>query len=90
MDSLYEKYTSRGIPVVIGEFGAVNKNNNLQSRVEFSSYYIAAAKARGISCFLWDNNAWSGDGELFGFLDRNANRIMFPEIIQGMMYYANN
>ncbi|RCX19950.1 endoglucanase [Anaerobacterium chartisolvens] len=88
MDPLYSKYTSKGIPVVIGEFGARNKNDNLQSRVEYSSYYVAAATARGISCFLWDNNAFTGTGELFGFFDRAACQIRYPEIVDGMLKYA--
>lgn len=90
MDNLYNKYTSKGIPVVIGEFGAVNRNNNLKARVEYHSYYIAAARARGISCFYWDNNIFSGNGELFGLLDRNACQIKFPEIVAGMVKYAGS
>jgi len=87
MDTLYNKYTSQGIPVVIGEFGARNKEN-LQSRVEYASYYIAAAKARGISCFWWDNNAFTGTGELFGLLDRSTCVFKYPEIADGMVKYA--
>ncbi len=90
MDALYNKYTSKGIPVVIGEFGARNKSDNLQSRVEFSSYYIATARARGITCFWWDNNAFTGTGELFGLLDRATCQFRYPEIADGMIRYASN
>ena len=41
------------IPVVIGEFGARDKNGNLQSRVDYAAYYIAAAHAYGMNCNWW-------------------------------------
>ena len=44
---------SNEIPVVIGEFGARDKNGNLQSRVDYAAYYIAAARAYGMSCNWW-------------------------------------
>ncbi len=87
MDNVYNKYTSRGIPAIIGECGAVDKNN-LKTRVEYMSYYVASAKARGICCVLWDNNNFSGTGELFGFFDRSTCQFKFPEIIDGMVKYA--
>ncbi len=89
MDTLYNKFTSKGIPVVIGEFGARNKDN-LQARVEFASYYVAAARERGISCFWWDNNAFTGTGELFGLLNRASCQFEFTEIADGMVKYAGD
>ncbi|PYG90198.1 endoglucanase [Ruminiclostridium sufflavum DSM 19573] len=89
MDTLYSKYTSQGIPVVIGEFGARDKSN-LKARVEFASYYVAAARARGISCFWWDNNAFTGTGELFGLLDRATCQFKYVEIADGMVKYVGD
>lgn len=85
---LYNKFVSKGTPVVIGEFGARNKKNNLQDRIDYATYYIAAARARGIPCLWWDNNAFSGDGELFGLLDRSTQRWKYPEIVEGLMKYV--
>ncbi|QNU66065.1 cellulase family glycosylhydrolase [Ruminiclostridium herbifermentans] len=87
MDNVYNKYTSRGIPAIIGECGAVDKNN-LKTRVEYMSYYVGQARARGIVCVLWDNHNFSGTGELFGFLDRRSCQFRFEEIIDGMVKYA--
>lgn len=89
MDGLYHKYVVKGTPVVIGEFGARDKEDNLQSRVEFATYYIAAAKARGISCIWWDNNNFAGSGENFGLLDRKTNTWAYKEIVDGLMKYAD-
>lgn len=41
------------ILVVIGEFGARDKNGNLQSRVDYAAYYIAAARAYGMNYNWW-------------------------------------
>ncbi len=89
MDKLYKKYTGNGIPVVIGEFGARDKDGNVQDRIDYATYYIAAARARGISCFWWDNNAFSGDGENFGIYRRRQGKFLYPEIVTGLMKYAD-
>lgn len=85
---LYHKFVSKGIPVIIGEYGARNKNGNLQSRVNYAAYYTAAARAAGITCFWWDNHAFSGSGELFGLLNRKTRTFTYPEIVDAIMAYA--
>lgn len=84
MDELYSKFILEGTPVLIGEFGARNKNN-LEARVLFSAFYVAAARARGISCVWWDNNAFSGSGENFGLLMRRSSTFTYPEIVQALV-----
>ena len=85
MDELYEKYIQNGTGVVIGEFGARDKNNNTQARTEFAAYYIKAARARGITCCWWDNNAFAGDGENFGLFNRQEITFSYPEILESLM-----
>lgn len=85
MDSLYEKYTSAGIPVVIGEFGSRNKGENLEARIEHAAYYVSEARAAGITCIWWDNNAFTGSGELFGLYDRAEKEWRYPDIVLAMM-----
>ena len=88
MDALYEKYVKNGIGVVIDEFGARDKDNNIQARTDFATYYIAAARARGITCCWWDNNAFSGNGENFGIFRRIVSQFLYPELVEGMMKYS--
>lgn len=85
MDMLYEKYTSKGIAVVMGEFGSRNKNENLESRIDHAAYYVSEARAAGITCIWWDNNAFTGNGELFGLYDRNAMEWKYPDIAIALM-----
>lgn len=88
VNSLYQKFVSQGVPVIIGEYGARNKNNNLQDRVNYYSYYVAAARAKGITCCVWDNGAFAGNGELFGILIRQKGVWAYPEVVKAIMAYA--
>ena len=46
-DTLYVAFVQQNIPVVIGEFGATNRDNT-QARTDQTAYYYAAARAREI------------------------------------------
>ncbi|MCR5094416.1 MAG: glycoside hydrolase family 5 protein [Lachnospiraceae bacterium] len=85
---IYNAYVKEGIPVVIGEFGARDKNGNLQDRVDYIRYYTAAAWAHGIPCFIWDNGAFSGSGEIFGIYDRAKGEAVYPDIIGAIVTNA--
>lgn len=87
MNSLYNRYIANGIPVLIDEYGALNKEN-LQARVDFAAYYNASARGRGMRCFWWDNNAVRGNGELFGLIDRKTLTWVFPEIRDAIIQYS--
>ena len=81
MNGLYEKFVSRGVPVVIDEFGAMRKNEeDLQGRVNYAAFYTAMASARGIPVVWWDNANVTAPGEKFGLIDRNALEWIFPDI----------
>ena len=88
MNDLYKKFIANGIPVVIGEFGAMEKDGNLEDRVEFAAYYMAAASARGMTCCWWDNNIFKGNGERFGLLNRK--NLTWPDriLLDTLMQYA--
>ena len=88
LDRLYRKYVSRGVPVLIGEFGAMEKNGNLQDRVDWAAFYVAAARSRGITCCWWDNNVFEGNGERFGLFNRTTGECALPEILEAIMKYC--
>ena len=85
---LYETWVSRGIPVLIGEFGAMEKNGNLQDRVNWTAYYVASARARGMTCCWWDNNCFEGTGERFGLFNRKTGECVSPELLEALMKYC--
>lgn len=78
------KFINNGTPVIIGEFGCVAKADD-ETRAEYYSYYLSAAKARGIKCFIWDNGVSSGsDG--YGIYNRGAgkwNETILAGIMEG-------
>ena len=80
MNSLYNRFVSNGIPVMMDEFGALDKGGNLQDRVNFTAYYVASASTRGITCVWWDNHAFSGNGERFGLIRRQTLEWTYPDI----------
>ena len=82
-DYLYGTFSAKGIPVIIGEFGAENKDNAAE-RAEYYEYYIRAAAERGIPCFVWDN----GPEDSFGLLDRDNCTWYDQSIIDGIMRAA--
>lgn len=83
MDTLDQVFVKKGHPVIIGEFGAMNKDN-LDDRCAWAEYYVKAAKEKGIPCFWWDNGAFSGSGENFGLLNRTKCSWQFPELTDAL------
>ena len=63
-------FISKGIPVIIAEFGCV-AGADMSVRAEFYDYYVRNAKAAGIKCFVWDNNAFSQDSS-YGIFHRGT------------------
>ena len=89
----YDKFVSKGIPVIIGEFGSVNKNNNTAARAAWAEYYVTYAKSKGIACFFWDNGLTTSskpDEEPFGIFNRSSSTFAFPEIKNALMNGANS
>ncbi|PJJ09890.1 aryl-phospho-beta-D-glucosidase BglC (GH1 family) [Flavobacterium sp. 1] len=60
--SMKTKFVDKGIPVILGEFGAIRRSNltgdaltlHLKSRADFYKYVVKQAKANGIIPFYWD------------------------------------
>lgn len=84
MGDLKELYIDKGIPVIIGEFGAMNKNHNADERAEWAEYYTRAAGEIGVPCVWWDNGLFEGSGELFGLFDRYNYSCAYPGVAAAM------
>ena len=87
INSLDTLFISKGIPVVIGEFGAMYKNveGNEEERAAWAEYYVSKAAEKGIPCVWWDNGAFEGNGELFGLIDRKTCEWKYPLVVEGLM-----
>lgn len=94
-----------GSPVIIGEFGAVYKNNN-DDIVKFIKDYITTAKKYGIAAFWWDNCSvyaagqtyrwWDGQidysmvHDKYGIFDRSAAKVGWTEAADALILYSYN
>lgn len=84
---LNDKFVSKGIPVVIGETGATNKDN-LSDRIAWAKYYVSGAREYNITCLWWDNGAFGIGGEKFGIFDRNSCKFKFKDIADALVKYS--
>lgn len=41
-----------------------------------------------MTCIWWDNNAFTGTGELFGIFNRGVVKWEYPEIVEALIKYA--
>ena len=81
IDSLFKlidrQLVSKGIPVMITEYGAVKKSlgdytYNTKDVIAWIGDYLGTAKEYGIPCVWWDNGYYYSGNELFGIFDRNS------------------
>lgn len=95
MEDCRKLFLEKGIPVIIGEFGAAHRPDlgNEASRAEWADYFVSRAAEQGIPCIWWDNGHFAGDGEPLGLMDRNTLEWKYPELAEalkrGMKYYKN-
>jgi len=91
MKKLQDTFTSKGIPVVMGEYGAIDKsyanadlsNVIASNRVFFNGYVAGTAVNYGVIPVYWDNGSNSKYG--FGLFNRNTCEQTQPEIIKAIV-----
>lgn len=84
MKDLKTFFIDKGTPVIIGEFAAMNRDNE-QERAGWAEYYVGAAKKIGVPCVWWDNGLFEGDGERLGLFDRHTYECRYPQILAALM-----
>ncbi|MCR4741426.1 MAG: glycoside hydrolase family 5 protein [Treponema sp.] len=93
MISLDKKFVQNGYPVVIGEYGATNKNN-LEERVKWFEFFNSFARKHGMTAVLWDNGSYQVSGtdynEKYGFYNRRNQTWYFPEILDAILKGCSN
>lgn len=82
ISTLFVKLGFQGVPVIIGEFGCADKDNDVE-RVSWAKYFIETALKYGIKCFWWDN------GYQYSIINRNRNVVSEPFIVEALMTEAN-
>lgn len=68
-----------GVPVIIGESGAIMHPGYEQTRLDYFSYVYGEAKKYGMVPIYWDNGAFGGAGENFGLINRTTGQANSDE-----------
>lgn len=82
LNTIYRKFISNGIPVIIGEYGCADKDNDL-ARLEWTRHYMNTAQSYGIKCFWWDN------GNQYQLFNRRRNTVSEPQLLDAIITEAN-
>ena len=70
MVSLDSFFLKKDIPVLLTEYGAMNKEENTEEVNKWAQVYVSKATEYGIPCFWWDNGNYNQQGEKFAIFDR--------------------
>ncbi len=78
---IYNNFISKDIPVYLGEFGCVNRNNAREQAFQqyYLRYYAKLAKVYGVPSIIWDNGAKGGGNESHAFIDHGTGEYCSPE-----------
>lgn len=79
--NLNDLFLKKKIPVIIGEFGALNKEN-AQARQEWLSYYMKMARKNGVPCIWWDNGVSEKNNEAFALMNRKECKWYNSKLIE--------
>lgn len=83
IDKIFENlnyfFISKGVPVMITEFSAVDKENE-QQRAAWAYYIRKKAKELGIACVWWDAGPGEEEGSPFPLYNRYTREWLFPDL----------
>ena len=86
LKKVYDKFVTEGYPVIIGEYGCINKTATDAANTIYRAHYVGTmcelAKEYGCVPVYWDNGAV---GNSFGLINRISYEIEQPEMIDAMM-----
>lgn len=94
LNALFNKFIRKGIPVYLGEYGSVHRNN---AKAEaFRKYYLEytckSLSDHKIPVFFWDNGAKKYGEEAFGLMEHDDGKFIAngEEIVKVMVDAWNN
>jgi endoglucanase len=89
-DKLKSTFIERGVPVLLGEYGATHQGGFDDYRRYYVEYVTKAAVDRGILPVYWDNGASGNGGEKFGLVDRRTNGVLYPNLMEAIRRAATS
>lgn len=83
-DKLKATYIDTGLPMIMGEYGAINQAGAEKYRRYYMEYVTQAACERGIVPIYWDNGGSGSGPDSFGLFERTSKEVLFPDILEAM------
>ena len=94
LDALYNKFVRKGIPVYLGEYGCVHRNNSKAEafRKYYLEYTIRALSIHKMPVFVWDNGSRFAGDDGFGLMEHDDGKFINngEEIVNLMVKAWNN
>jgi len=90
LNRAHDLFVANGYPVIFGEMGAQNRDNN-DARMAWADFYVRTARELGIRTFWWDNGSigvrtGAGSGnEAFALFNRRMLMPTQPALINAIM-----
>lgn len=93
--SMKTQFVDKGIPVILGEFGAIRRTNltgnnltlHLASRAYYLKVVVQQAKANGMVPFYWDEGNIGSNG--FGIFNRFNTSVTDSQALNGLLEGLN-
>jgi aryl-phospho-beta-D-glucosidase BglC (GH1 family) len=89
-DKLKATFIDRGVPVLLGEYGATRKEGFDDYRRYYVEYVTKVAVDRGMLPVFWDNGGAGSGAETFGLMDRHTNGVLRPDLLGAMVRAATS
>ncbi|WP_312878064.1 glycoside hydrolase family 5 protein [Lentzea indica] len=87
LKKMYDTFVTKGYPVVVGEFGSIDKtsadSSNNRYRADFARAIVATSKKYGAATVYWDNGVNGRYG--FGLFNRNTRAVTQQGVINAIM-----
>lgn len=96
VQKLKEKFVDNGIPVIVGEYGCIDKTNGnagipnqiAENRAYWDGFFAGTCASMGITPVYWDNGYNGPYG--FGLFKRDTAEQSQPEIIETIIRAVND
>ncbi|MBE5862055.1 MAG: glycoside hydrolase family 5 protein [Lachnospiraceae bacterium] len=87
MKQIDKYFIKNDLPVIVTEFGAVNKGKS-EEVIKWATDYLSVMNSYGVKCFWWDNNIYNTSGEKFGIFNRRELSWFDQELADALVSNA--
>lgn len=87
MKNIKSMFLDKDIPVVIGECGATNSNDNDEARKAWFTYFGNITREYNVPAIVWDNGArGKTGGECHNYFNRKTGEMAYPVLLSSFIF----